>query len=110
MYYRSGIAGSLSDRKSFVAAKSAFKSIDQATRNLLKVRADSAAQLSCANTWQELIFSIYPQYPQLVNLAEQRVSELNGADIPYVTSGLSGFLLKIFHWKTVKLIKKAFKR
>jgi glycosyltransferase involved in cell wall biosynthesis len=106
LYYRSGIPGSLSDTKSFISANSAFRSVDQATGNLLKIRADSAAKLSCANTWQQLIYTLYPQYPQLVALAEQRVSELNGADIPYVTGGWSGLLLKAFHWKTVKQIKK----
>jgi glycosyltransferase involved in cell wall biosynthesis len=110
LYYRSGISGSLSDTKSVKSIESAFKSIDQATKNLFKVRMDKEARLSCANTWQQLIYMVYPQHKSIIAEAEKRVKYFGGSDLPYTSGGWSGFLLKIFNWKVVKHLKLILKK
>jgi len=105
LYYRSGISGSLSGTKSVKSIASAFKSIDQATKNLYKVRMDKEARLSCANTWQEFIYMVYPRYRAIIAEAEKRVEYFGGSDLPYRAGGLSRLLLILFNWKIVKHLK-----
>ncbi|TSD65867.1 glycosyltransferase family 2 protein [Inquilinus sp. KBS0705] len=109
LYYRSGIAGSLSDSKSDIAAQSAFRSIDQGTQNLFKKRTDTDAKLACANTWQDLAYNLYPKNKALAAIAEEKVKYFGGSDISYASAGITGLLLTFLNWKTVKYLKSKFR-
>jgi len=110
LYYRSGIRGSLSDHKSAKAIDSAYRSIDQGTKNLSMVRSDRAARIACANTWQQLAYSLFPDHPELLALAEERIHYFGGSDIKYAKGGWAGALLTVLNWKTVKSLKSLLRR
>jgi len=79
LYYRSGIAGSLSARKSPEAIESACHSLLKGTAHLLERRNDLAAKRSCANVLQDFIFTYYPNRPDLTAKMKARVRELGGS-------------------------------
>ncbi|MFM8808334.1 MAG: glycosyltransferase family 2 protein, partial [Chthoniobacterales bacterium] len=81
LYYRSGVAGSLSGSKSDKAIESAYLSASLGEDHLLSKRADARAKRACANIMQDFVYTFYPARPDLRAKAEQRVRELGGADI-----------------------------
>lgn len=82
LYYRSGLPGSLSGRRSREAAQSAFEAITSATTQLLARRSDPAARRSCANVMQNFIYGFYPHVPRLRQAMAARVQALGGSDLP----------------------------
>jgi len=81
LYYRSGLAGSLSGQKTRRAWESAVLSTNLAVDHLL-AREDTAEtrQLS-ANMLQALIHSLYPKHPDLRARLAARVRQLGGSDL-----------------------------
>lgn len=81
LYYRSAIPGSLSNRRTASAARSAFKSLDLGTRHLLAVKNTPNVRRLCANLLQSFEYRFYPEQADLRAQARGRVAELGGADI-----------------------------
>ena len=81
LYYRSGIAGSLSARKSRQAVESAYHSSLNGTSHLLGRRNDPAARRSCSNVLQDFVYNYYPDHPDLRRCIAARVFELGGSDL-----------------------------
>ncbi|RZK60383.1 MAG: glycosyltransferase family 2 protein [Pedobacter sp.] len=109
LFYRSGISGSLSDSKSETAIRSAFKSIEKATRSLLSYREDKDTLLACANTWQQFAYTLYPKHKNLLKAVEYKICELGGSDIGFKAGKLGDLFIKIFNWKTFLLIQSIIK-
>jgi glycosyltransferase involved in cell wall biosynthesis len=77
-YYRSGIAGSVSRREGEDVLRSLYEASALCERTLL-ARADTqATRRACAGLWQQFLFMAYPDVPDLVRRAEERVEELGG--------------------------------
>ncbi len=106
LYYRSGIAGSLSGQKSRTAVESAFNSLLRGTGQLLKHRLDAAARRSCANMLQDFIYTYYPEHPDLRKLMVQRVAELGGSDLP--PGGPPNFqrLRRVIGWRMARRLQR----
>jgi glycosyltransferase involved in cell wall biosynthesis len=105
LYYRSGISGSLSDKKTDQAILSLFKSIDQATTNLSSVAKSDKALLACANMWQLLIYQVYPKYPNHVRFAEKRIKDFKGSSLKFECGGITKILVSFIGWRLTKKIK-----
>jgi glycosyltransferase involved in cell wall biosynthesis len=82
LYYRSGLQGSLSGRKSRTAVESAFHSLLDGTTHLLSRRQDDKAKHACANVLQDFIYTYYPDHRDLTHKMSERVEELGGSDLP----------------------------
>jgi len=106
LYYRSGVSGSLSGRKSRPSAESAFQSLLTGTAHLLRRRQDAGAKLACANLLQDFIYSYYPLYPDLRFQMDERIAELGGSNQP--PSGPPRFqkLRRLTGWKLARLIQQ----
>lgn len=105
LYYRSGLNNSLSRIKTHKGFESAYTAIEKATSALLNKRNDDVAKLACANFWQNLIYDVYPAYPDIVQKAEAHLKQLPKPTLPLPSGGYTKLLLKIFGWKTIKFIK-----
>lgn len=81
LYYRSGLAGSLSGQKSRRAVESAFNSLMDGTGHLLARRQDPAARLAAANVLQDFIYTYYPTHPDLRAQMTARIAALGGANL-----------------------------
>ena len=72
LFYRSGMWGSLSARKSREARESECQSVLLGTGHILKKRQDQEAKLACANACQHLIYDLYPEHSDLRALLEKK--------------------------------------
>jgi glycosyltransferase involved in cell wall biosynthesis len=106
LYYRSGIDGSLSGRKSRRAVESAFHSLLDGTAHLLARRQDRKAKLACANLLQDFIYTYYPGHTDLRRRMEERIKELGGSNLP--PSGPPRFeqLRKLTGWKLARRVQR----
>ncbi len=105
LYYRSGVLGSLSGRKSREAAESAYNSLIRGTGHLLRVRNDARAMRSCANLLQDFIFGFYPAYADLIRAARLQVSRLGGSDLEPDGPPRFHSLRRIVGWKLARRIQ-----
>ncbi|MEB3214303.1 MAG: glycosyltransferase family 2 protein [Leptolyngbyaceae bacterium] len=106
LYYRSGIPGSLSSRKTRAAAESAFYSILKGTGHLLARRSDAEARLSCANMMQNFLYTFYPAHPDLRTAIAQRVAELGGSDLPPPGGPLFQRASRLIGWKSARRLQR----
>lgn len=110
LYYRSGISGSLSSRKSRTSIESAFLSLSRGTDNLLAVSRKPEAQLACANVFQDFEYTYYPDHTDLRQKALKRIAELGGSTL--TPDGPPRFqqLRKILGWKLARRIQRIYER
>ena len=99
LYYRSGLAGSLSGEKTREAIESAFHSIVRGTAHLLACRSDVAARRSCANVMQGFIYDVYPQHADLRERMAQRIQQLGGSNLPPPGGPRFQILRRMMGWK-----------
>ena len=77
-YYRSGLAGSISNRKGEAVLRSLYDATVSCERTLLAHSDTAATRRACSGLWQQFVFTAYPEVPDLVRRAEARVEELGG--------------------------------
>jgi glycosyltransferase involved in cell wall biosynthesis len=104
-YYRSGIMGSLSDRKSDTAHQSAYKAIELCTMHLCQAESTPRTQTVCAELFQRFIYETYPAVAALCNQAEQQVQRLGGCHIEPSGSPTFQRLSNLFGWRVAKQIQ-----
>ena len=103
-YYRSGING-LSGKKGTKANTSLFKSVKLSTEIVLNKYKNAATQKACANMWQSLIYILYNNDNNLVNLAEKEISSLVKSDLKYPSGGFTNLSIKLLGWKLTAKLK-----
>ena len=105
LYYRSGIAGSLSQTRTKAAVESAYLSLVLGCNELLKVKDNPNTRRVCANLFQDFEYSYYPAHAELRKRARLKVKELGGADIE--PDGPPGFmrLKPLIGWKVSRYVQ-----
>ncbi|MES2922360.1 MAG: glycosyltransferase family 2 protein [Verrucomicrobiota bacterium] len=106
LYYRSGIAGSLSAQKSPEAIESAYHSLLKGTGHLLELRNDLATRRSCANVLQDFVYSYYPSRADLIFLMKCRVRELGGSELEPDGPPRYHLLRRWVGWRLAKRIQR----
>lgn len=107
-YYRSGMAGSVSKRRSDAALRSLFEAYASCERTLLAHRDTPEARRAVAGLWQQFLFTAYPRVPGLVRRAEARVEELGGM---YRKPGVSRplrLVRDLLGWKPALRLQRAY--
>lgn len=110
LYYRSGITGSLSGRKSRKAVESALLSISLGTGHLLAVENSVRSRRACANIFQSFEYEHYPLHADLRARARMRVGELGGAELEPVGPPNFHRLRKLVGWRCARRVQRAFGR
>ena len=98
-YYRSGINGSLSGRKTNVAWQSAFSAIDQSIQHLLAQEESLRTRQVAANMLQRLIYEVYPDVPELRHAAALKVNHLGGATERPMGGPFFQVLMTVLGWE-----------
>ena len=107
-YYRSGLPGSVSQRRSEAAGRSLFRSYELCEQHLFSVvdPGSAAARQAAASLWQSFMFRVYPALPDLVAQAEARVAELGGGSMKASVGGLLRPVRDLIGWKpTLRLYR-----
>jgi Glycosyl transferase family 2 len=105
LYYRSGLPNSLSRRRSEQALFSTYQSISEGTSTLLRYRSDALASSACANLFQNFIYATFPQCPELISLAENKVRNLGGSNLNFPSGPRLAFLASLIGWQRAKALK-----
>ncbi len=109
LHYRSGLSGSLSGQKSRKAVESAFKSLTKGAEHLLARRADTETKRSCANLFQDFIYTYYPDHADLLHAMKARITELGGSDLPPDGPPRFQKLCRLLGWRMARRIKQLLK-
>jgi glycosyltransferase involved in cell wall biosynthesis len=104
-FYRSGIVGSLSDRKSDAAYQSAYRALELCTQHLLQVESSPRTQAVCSMLFQRFIYETYPAVVVLQKQAECQVQALGGWTLSPSGSPTFEKLNKRFGWRIAKQIQ-----
>jgi len=107
LYYRSGLAGSLSGRKSRRAWESAALSTRLATDHLLDKENTPDTRRLAANMLQSLVYQMYPLQRDLVAGLEARIAELGGGDIAPRGGRSFRILQGLIGWKAARHLQIA---
>ena len=102
LYYRSGNAGNLSGQLSEAHAWSAYNAILKSTQYLLAVDNNFNTRLLSANFLQNLLYTIYPNFPKIQKIVEAEIKRLGGSKLTWPASPLAKALQPILGWKAVK--------
>ena len=109
-YYRSRLAGSLSQRRTWRARRSQFRSIELITRHLRAAEDSPRTRRACANSYQRFQHDFFPSPPELMAEARARVAALGGATLAEPPMGpRTAALARVIGWKNVWRLKHLFR-
>ena len=102
VYYRSGLPGSLSQRRTDAAWLAIFQSFHLTIDRLLAQEDSPRTRHACAVTLQRLIYECYPRMPALRAAAEARVGALGGCNLAPDAGPWRRHLQWLIGWKATK--------
>ena len=103
--YRKGVSGALSSSYGRKAMESAFLTTDLGTRALLDREDSVRIRHIAADRFQSWLFHFYPDFPDLVKAAEDRISELGGSTLRMQGGQMLKLLQPIVGWKGVRRLQ-----
>jgi glycosyltransferase involved in cell wall biosynthesis len=105
-YYRSGLPGSLSQRRDERSLRSQFHSIELIEHHLLAAEDAPRTRRACANYYQRFLYDFFPAPCELMCTAAARVAELGGTDLDRPAMGpRTAALARFIGWKNVQRLK-----
>jgi glycosyltransferase involved in cell wall biosynthesis len=104
-YYRTFHARTLSRDRDFGASTSMFRSVELMAERLLRPEADPALRSVAADYYQWLAYKLYPDRPELVRIAEQRVASLGGSTATPRMGRKAGALARLIGWKSMQRLR-----
>lgn len=105
-YYRSGLPGSLSQRKDERSRRSQFRSIELIAQHLLAAEDSPRTHRASASHFQRFIHDFFPFPADLMRRAEERVGALGGATDTRPPMGpRTAALARLIGWRNVWRLK-----
>jgi len=105
-YYRSGLPGSLSRLRSDSAWLSYLRCVELWTHHLLQKEDSQRTRQVCARSIQSFIYEAYPDVPELVRRAEDKVRVLGGGDLPFLAGRKMQLLSRLVGWRLAKRLQR----
>lgn len=110
-FYRSGLPGSLSQRRGGGARRSQFHSVELIERQLRAIEDSPRIRRAGANLYQRFIHDFYPKPVTLMRLAAERVTLLGGTTLAAPPMGpKTAALARLLGWKAVWRLKRLLRR
>lgn len=107
VYYRSGLSQSWSRGGKPNSQESVYRSLALCAAHLLAREESDRTRAACAAQFQRLIYDAYPNFPNLVRQAEEKVRELGGSDLQPGGGSLFQLTSKTLGWKAARRIQQA---
>ena len=102
LYYRSGIPSSLSSLKSDKGFQSMYSAFEQTIATITDRRYDAVTRQLSADMLQLFIYSAYPNCPELIKKAEERIKDLAKPTLGFQAGPYGKALARVVGWKLVK--------
>lgn len=102
VYYRSGLAGSLSRRRDAQTWKAIYGSFHLTADRLLAIDASPTTRHAVATAMQYLVYESYPRVPGLRRAARARIAELGGTDLSPDAGPKRRLFQALIGWKATK--------
>jgi glycosyltransferase involved in cell wall biosynthesis len=110
-YYRSGLPGSLSQRRDERSRRSQFRSIELIAHYLITAENSQRTRRACANYYQRFLHDFFPVPRELMRTAAARVAALGGADLgPPAMGPRTAVLARFIGWKNARRLKHWLRR
>jgi glycosyltransferase involved in cell wall biosynthesis len=103
--YRKGVPGALSASYSRKAMESALLTTQLGTALLLERENSDRIRRIAADRFQSWLLQFYPQFPDLVALAEQHIRELGGSSLSLQGGRILQVLIPWIGWKAVRRLQ-----
>jgi Glycosyltransferases involved in cell wall biogenesis len=107
LYYRSGLPGSLSGRRSAEAWESAALSLTLGTSYLLAAENSPRTRSASAAILQMLVYAMYPNARDTVNRLEARIAELGGCPLRPLGGRAFRWTGRLLGWKAARHLQIA---
>jgi len=105
LYYRQGIAGTLSKRFSRTAAESAWLTTRLGCDRILAWGDTPRSRRLCADRMQDWLFRLYPEHPDLAAEADQAIARLGGSERKLQGGRVLRMLSPILNWKQIRKLQ-----
>lgn len=110
-FYRSGLPGSLSQRRGDAARRSQFRSVELIERQLRAIEDSPRIRRAGASLYQRFVHDFFPHPPDLVREAEKRAAALGGPAYAAPPMGpKTAALARLVGWKAVWRLKNFLRR
>ncbi|WP_263792006.1 glycosyltransferase family 2 protein [Salinibacter sp.] len=100
VYYRSGIDTSVSSRRSSAVLRSQYEAAQSIAQHLLAQEDAPRVRQACADAFQRVAYSAYPEAVEVVEKAEEKVERLGGSDAEPRGSSFFRRTGQLVGWKT----------
>jgi hypothetical protein len=104
-YYRSGLDGSLSQRRDERSRRSQFQSIELIAEHLQQAEDSPRVRHAIGNYYQRFVYDFYPNPTDLMELAEQRIAALGGSTLAPPMGPKTSALARLIGWRRVWRLK-----
>jgi hypothetical protein len=101
-YYRSGLAGSLSRRRSPAALASLYRSAELISTHLLSMEDSPRSRQALSDYWCHLCYEFYPDSPRLSREAGRRSATLGRSEVPPPLGSRARLLARLVGWRLAR--------
>jgi glycosyltransferase involved in cell wall biosynthesis len=107
LYYRSGIAKSLSQKNDRTSQKYFSEFIVRGVFHILAKNKSPKSKAACANMCQHVVYSLYPFYPEARKALQNIVESCGGSTIEPMGGRYFNLLRPFIGWKMARILQKA---
>jgi hypothetical protein len=101
-YYRSGVAGSLSQRTDRRSLESLYRSVDLTLHHLQAADGSPRTRAAAAYGWKWAAFEFYPGAPDLSRAAVRQSRALGGSSRPFPAGRRFQWTARILGWRLAR--------
>jgi len=106
VFYRSGLPGSISRRKSDAALRSNYVVLDLCERHMLAAEDSPRVRRALSMRWQRFAHMSYPYAPALSNDAAARARKLDGEVLPIEGGPTFHVIRRVVGWKLARRMQR----
>lgn len=105
-YYRSNLAGSLSQRRTTAAWCTVYLDHELCVRHLLTAEDSPRTRRACADLFQRLAYAVYPDEPELAAKCEEQACAHGGSSLQPGGGPCFKLLCRHFGWKLARRLQQ----
>lgn len=106
VFYRSGLNSSITSNQVIkTKVESKLKSLLLIEETIFTLEVSERTKLLSSNNYLNLLYLIYPRYPDIVEDLFRKIDELGGGNLPFNSTPLTEKVARVIGWKMAKRIR-----